>query len=257
MKRIYDVNSKEEKFYKENHEKQTLDYVKYSIKKYSNHNFLKKDIVDMIYELDEIEDESDPDLSLSQIHHSLQTAEYIRKEHPKEKDFQIVGLIHDLGKILSTKPLDNLPQWSVVGDIFPVGCKFSDKIVYSNFFESNPDYSEYDKLGIYTYKCGLDNVYMSFGHDWYLWDVLNYNKSNIDDNYKSIIRYHSFYAYHQENEYKYLSNNNDEENILPLLKKFQKFDLYSKNDQDKLDIENLMTYYGEILNEKRIGILNW
>lgn len=32
------------------------------------------------------------------------------------------------------------PQWSVVGDTFPVGCKWADSIVYSDssFFE-NPD----------------------------------------------------------------------------------------------------------------------
>ena len=30
-------------------------------------------------------------------------------------------------------------QYFVVGDTFPLGCKFSDKIVYSEQFADNPD----------------------------------------------------------------------------------------------------------------------
>ena len=36
--------------------------------------------------------------------------------------FVLVGLIHDLGKVLC---LFGEPQWAVVGDTFPVGCAFS------------------------------------------------------------------------------------------------------------------------------------
>ena len=31
------------------------------------------------------------------------------------------------------------PQYFVVGDTFPLGCKFSDKIVFSEQFVDNPD----------------------------------------------------------------------------------------------------------------------
>ena len=48
----------------------------------------------------------------------------------------VTGLIHDLGKVLC---LWGEPQWAVVGDTFPVGCAFSDKIVYPEFFEENAD----------------------------------------------------------------------------------------------------------------------
>ena len=60
------------------------------------------------------------------------------------------------------------PQWSVVGDTFPLGCKFSEKCVYSEFFKDNPDaqIEEYaSELGIYEEGCGLDKVWMSYGHD--------------------------------------------------------------------------------------------
>ena len=54
--------------------------------------------------LDAVIDKSDPDTSLPQIQHALQTAESIRKDYPDSKDdwFPLVGLIHDLGKVLST-----------------------------------------------------------------------------------------------------------------------------------------------------------
>ena len=45
---------------------------------------------------------------------------YIRKDYPEEDWFQLVGLIHDLGKIMA---FYDAPQWAVVGDTFPVGCK--------------------------------------------------------------------------------------------------------------------------------------
>lgn len=44
--------------------------------------------------------------------------------------------MHDLGKIMA---LNGEPQYFVVGDTFPVGCKFSDKIVFSEQFVDNPD----------------------------------------------------------------------------------------------------------------------
>ena len=53
-------------------------------------------------------------------------------------------------------------------DTFIVGCQFSEKIIYPETFQNNPDY--YDpvystKFGIYTPHCGLDNVMLSWGHD--------------------------------------------------------------------------------------------
>ena len=85
--------------------------------------------------LNTLVDDSDPDTDLSQIEHLLQTAEAIRRDgHPRW--FILTGLIHDLGKILC---LFGEPQWAVVGDTFPVGCGFSDKVVFPEFFADNPD----------------------------------------------------------------------------------------------------------------------
>ena len=78
--------------------------------------------------LEELIDDSDPDTDLSQIQHALQTAEAIRRDgHPDW--FILTGLIHELGKVLC---LFDEPQWAVVGDAFPVGCRFSSGSSFTN-----------------------------------------------------------------------------------------------------------------------------
>jgi inositol oxygenase len=74
--------------------------------------------------LNQLVDDSDPDTDLDQFQHLLQTSEAIRRDgHP---DWMVlVGLMHDMGKVLC---LFGEPQWAVVGDTFPVGCAYSDKI---------------------------------------------------------------------------------------------------------------------------------
>ena len=41
-----------------------------------------------------------PDLDVPNSIHAYQTAERIRKKYPQDKEFQIIGLIHDIGKVL-------------------------------------------------------------------------------------------------------------------------------------------------------------
>ena len=55
--------------------------------------------MDALDKLNDLIDESDPDLDLPNIIHAYQTAESIRLDHPNEDWFQLVGLVHDLGKV--------------------------------------------------------------------------------------------------------------------------------------------------------------
>ena len=50
--------------------------------------------------MDDFIDPSDPDLDVANSIHAYQTAERIRKRYPEDKELQIAGLIHDLGKVL-------------------------------------------------------------------------------------------------------------------------------------------------------------
>ena len=128
-------------------------------------------IWDAMEMLNTLIDESDPDTSVGQIEHLLQTAEAIGRDG-KPDWMQLTGLIHDLGKLLCFFGAEG--QWDVVGDTFVVGCQFSEKIIYHDTFTMNPDWHN-EKLmttmGIYEQGCGLDNVMLSWGHDEYLYNI--------------------------------------------------------------------------------------
>ena len=109
-------------FYRLNHRYQTLDFVKAKRRQYLGLNHRTMGIWEAMEFLNTLVDDSDPDTSLTQIEHLMQTAEAIRAGgHPRW--FILTGLIHDLGKILC---LFGEPQWAVVGDTFPVGCRYSE-----------------------------------------------------------------------------------------------------------------------------------
>ena len=238
-------------FYRLNHRYQTYEFGQQMRAKYLPLRMRRMGIWEAMEYLNTLVDDSDPDTDLSQIEHLMQTAEAIRADgHPRW--FILTGLIHDLGKVLC---LYGDPQWAVVGDTFPVGCAFSNRIVFPEFFDENPDRrnSEYSsKLGIYQQGCGLDNVMMSWGHDEYLYHVV---KDYLPIEAFYMIRYHSFYAGHREGEYDYLMNDEDRR-LFESVRCFNPYDLYTKSHQ-RPDLEGLKTYYQELITEFFPAELSW
>lgn len=96
-------------FYKENHEKQTLQHVLDKKKLYESLNHGEMGIWEALELLNTLVDESDPDTQMSQIVHSLQSAEAARKDN-QPRWMILTALIHDLGKYLFFL---GEPQWSV------------------------------------------------------------------------------------------------------------------------------------------------
>src|SRR5947209_3767868 len=210
-------------FYRLNHRYQTREFVQAKKREYLPLRKRRMGIWEAMEFLNTLVDDSDPDTDLGQIEHLMQTAEAIRADgHPRW--FIITGLIHDLGKILC---LFGEPQWCVVGDTFPVGCPFSDKIVFPEFFADNldsrnPQYQS--ACGIYSPGCGLDQVHLSWGHDEYLYQVV---KNYLPEPALYMIRYHSFYPGHKERAYDHLMNDHDRE-MFAWVRAFNPYDLYSK-----------------------------
>ncbi|RYP20182.1 hypothetical protein DL765_002941 [Monosporascus sp. GIB2] len=233
-------------FYLEQHTKQT---VAYNLKVRNHFHSRKREemtVWEAIEKLNTLIDESDPDTSLSQIQHLLQSAEAIRRDG-KPRWMQLTGLIHDLGKLLYFYGSEG--QWDVVGDTFPVGCAFDEKIIYPGSFAANPDtrdpiYST--KNGIYAPGCGLDNVMLSWGHDEYLYHVVK-DQSTLPDEALAMIRYHSFYPWHREGAYRHFMNDKDEL-MLEAVRAFNPYDLYSKSD-GLPDVEQLKPYYLELIDD--------
>lgn len=238
-------------FYRLNHTNQTVDFVLAKKKQYASKNNYKMGIWEAIELLNTLVDDSDPDTELPQIEHNLQTAEAIRKDgHPRW--FILTGLIHDLGKVLG---LLGEPQWAVVGDTFPVGCAYSDKVVYSEFFAANPDSRNplyQSKNGIYAEECGLDQVHFSWGHDEYLHQVV---RDYLPEESLYVIRYHSCYVMHQQQQYEHLMNAHDKE-MFQWVRAFSPYDLYSKSDE-RPDVAKLRPFYEELIAEFFPAKLHW
>jgi len=200
----------------------------------------------------EIIDDSDPDTDASQITHLLQTGESLKLMYPGEEYdwLHLTGFLHDLGKILAHPKMHNLEQIYVVGDIHPVGCAFDPNIVMYDFLKGNPDFNDprfNTKLGVYSEGCGLENVKMTFGHDEYMAQVCLQNKCLLPEEAIYIIRYHSFYAWHDKNAYDYLCNDKDRK-MLDWVRKFQKHDLYSKLPE-KPNPAKCLPYYEKLIDK--------
>ena len=251
--RTYEEDTPQYHLYREMHINQTYDFVKEMRVKYGKCDKTKMTIHKALSLLDDFVDPSDPDLDVPNSIHAYQTAERIRKKYPDDKEFQIIGLIHDVGKVLFSF---GEPSWAVVGDTYVLGCEFPKSIVYYNTLKESPEYGKYDKYGVYKPKCGLDNLMISYGHDEYLYNVLKKNKNHLlSGKYLDVIRYHSFYPWHTEGEYKHFTNRNDEDTLKKVLM-FNNFDLYSKEDDILID-NHVKSYYNDILNEYFWGELYW
>jgi inositol oxygenase len=228
-------------FYRQNHRGQTLSFVLECEQRYLPPRKRAMSVFEALEFLNTLVDDSDPDIELSQLQHLLQTSEAIRADGHDDW-FVLVGLLHDLGKVLC---LFGEPQWAVVGDTFPVGCRFSERIVYHEFFAENPDQLDprlNSKLGIYSTGCGLRNVHMSWGHDEYLYQVL---KDYLPEPALYMIRYHSCYAWHREGEYDYLLDDRDR-TMLRWVQAFNPYDLYSKCPTPP-DWAALRPYYDKLI----------
>ena len=224
-------------FYRINHINQTYDFVLEKKNDYLKFNRREMSLWDAVEFLNTLVDDSDPDIDLDQTQHLLQTSEAIRADgHPDW--FVLTGFLHDLGKVLC---LFGEPQWAVVGDTFPVGCAYSDKIVYPEFFKQNPDHTNErlnTKYGVYEPNCGLENVHMSWGHDEYLYHIM---KDYLPEPALYMIRYHSFYSQHRERAYDHLMSPHDHE-MFKWVEKFNPYDLYSKAPTPP-NVKELRPYY--------------
>ncbi|WPP48640.1 inositol oxygenase family protein [Catalinimonas niigatensis] len=243
--RNYDNPSRDtvKEFYRENHLHQTYDFVMQKEAEYKKLQKKKMTLWEAVEFLNTLVDDSDPDIDLDQTQHLLQTSEAMRADG--QPDWMVLtGFLHDLGKILC---LFGEPQWAVVGDTFPVGCQYSDKIVYPEFFKDNPDYKDErfnTKYGIYEPNCGLDNVHMSWGHDEYLYTAM---KNYLPEPALYIIRYHSFYAQHKEDAYNHLMSKHDHE-MFKWVRAFNPYDLYTKSPKAP-NVKELRPFYEELASK--------
>jgi inositol oxygenase len=244
---------------------QTVDFNRKMYEKYGKFTNTTMTVWEAFEALKGYVDSSDPDSSLPNLEHMLQTAEGIRAAgHPDW--FQLTGLLHDMGKLqyLWGKKEDGQEgtadgdQWALGGDTWVVGCRIPDSVVFPEFNALNPDMSDerYNtEFGMYEPNCGLANLQFAWGHDEYLYRMLVHNKTTIPAEGLAMIRYHSCYPWHKEKEYQHLMAEGDQE-LLDWVLEFNKFDLYTKADV-RPDVKKLWPYYQTLIDKYLPGKLQW
>jgi inositol oxygenase len=88
--------------YEQMHDQQTVESVRSRTARWTQFNAFRADVLSTLDRLDELVDESDPDIDLPNSVHAYQTAEQLRKDHPDLPWLHLTGLIHDLGKVTFT-----------------------------------------------------------------------------------------------------------------------------------------------------------
>ena len=247
---------------------QTYDFVERMEKKWFTFDKAKLTIKEAFTLLDDYVDSADPDINVPNVIHALQTAEAIRAAN-KPEWMQLIGLIHDLGKLMcqwGTKEdgqgrrVDE-PQYALGGDTWVVGCQLPDEaMVLPEFNKLNPDMQNplYNTAnGIYTPGCGIMNLKYAFGHDEYMYRMVIHNKcdKNFPHEALAILRLHSFYPWHTGNAYKQFEMEGDDKFLLAI-RDFNQFDLYSKASEIP-DMETLWPYYQGLIDKYVPGKLDW
>jgi len=227
---------------------------------------------------------SDPDLSLPNKLHMLQTAEGIRRDgHPDW--FQLVGLLHDIGKIMflwgvpedgqdgrglwSDAAGSRTKQWALGGDTFVVGCRIPDDDggggVFPEFNALNPDIRD-DRYstpcGMYERHCGLDKLCFAWGHDDYMYRMLVANDCRIPQEGLDMIRYHSAYPLHsssaggKSSAYSHLLKVPGDLERIEWVRLLNRYDLYTKDDDNDIRCDwdrTLWPYYHGLLDKYGLG----
>ena len=145
-------------------------------------------------------------------------------------------------------------QFSVVGDTFVVGCALPESLIFPEFNCENLDASNpalTSKLGIYEPGCGLDNTYVAYGHDEYLYQVLRQNEGvKLPEEALYVIRYHSLYPWHDQGEYAELESDLDRQ-MKGWVKLFNQHDLYTKKNTYFSDekLEEMRQYYDGLIKK--------
>ena len=256
MLRNYNCNENQNPvrdFYASLYSNQSLEKERELRERYCKLNLAEMTMEKALNLLDTFIDPSDPDVDVPNSVHAYQTAERIRNRFPHNKQLQLTGLIHDLGKVLFNY---NEPNYFIVGDTYVLGAEIPKSVAHYDTIENPGKYAEY---GIYKPNCGLENLTLSWGHDEYLYQVLlgNKDKHHLDKKYMDIIRYHSFYPWHKENEYSHLMKRGDRHReILADVRMFNEFDLYSKVDSKKISAA-AKNYYKKLITDIFPTPLRW
>lgn len=257
MLRVYNESTPERvrSFYEDQHRSLTYSVGLHFLARLHSKPTSPHSICHLLALCDSIYDPSDPDTNLSQTEHAFQVALAARDSGLPE-EYVAVGLVHDLGKAVHTTL--GIDMKYLVGDIYPLGCPYEyEHIVYGDSLLQNPDVDDTllsTGTGMYSPRVGFDHM-IFVGHDEVIYQALCKTEHRLSDEALYVLRYHSFYPWHQHGAYSLYASAKDRER-LPLLQAFQKLDLYTKPAQpvSTTDRESILSIVSKYLP---YGIQMW
>jgi inositol oxygenase len=233
--------------------------------KYNSFNKGEMSIWEAFEKLQGYVDTSDPDTSLPNVQHALQTAEAARAAG-REDWFVFTAFIHDFGKIMFLWGNDadgqegslTGSQWALGGDTWVVGARIPDSVVMPEFNGLNPDMSDpvmSTELGVYPPNVGMHNLHYAWGHDEYIYQLVKHNKCTLPADAFAILRFHSLYPWHKSGEYKQFMAPGDEA-LIRAVRDFNQFDLYTKAS-GTVNPDTVKDYYVGLAHKFCPAMLNW
>lgn len=244
---------------------QTLAFVERLTAKYAPFDKARMSVREGFEKLKQFVDASDPDTSLPNLVHMLQTAE--RARAAGEPDwFLFTCLVHDIGKVMFLwgTPEDGQvgradgPQFALGGDTWVVGARIPDCAVHAQFNALNPDMKDpvySTEKGIYEDGCGIMNLKFAFGHDEYAYMLMIHNKIPLPPEGLAMLRLHSCYPWHTGGAYRRFMKAGDEDLMAAVLR-FNRYDLYSKSDKVFV-VEEVWPFYQSLIDKFCPATLEW
>lgn len=207
----------------------------------------RRDLFSLLRRMDDVVDRSDPDFAGAQLFHCVQTAESLRAlvaQNPALPEWlPLVGLLHDLGKVAPKLAPALDPEPISGGDIWPLGVDPGpDVVLRSEGFLANPDFADGPRQA--QPGCGFGSMTW-WGHDEAMYQILLRSKTALPPEALYIVRFHSFYAWHEKRNYMQYASPTDL-HMLGWLRLFQLSDLYSKHDDPVVEPKLDMAYYGDL-----------
>mmetsp|Transcript_1819 Transcript_1819/g.5296 ORF Transcript_1819/g.5296 Transcript_1819/m.5296 type:complete len:621 (+) Transcript_1819:386-2248(+) len=256
----------EELFFRLSRARQTMEFVRRQYQRFGGLDRAELTIFEALmkvntlaeFEATLLGDSTEPPC-MTLMEHAFQTAEKLRAACPDEDWLHLVGLMHGIGKILALEEFGPEPQWAIVGESFPVGCRFSEAISHHQLFYPNPDRRNRQHSsvnGIYTAGCGLHEVNFSWSGAEYLYLVLFLNGTSLPAQALYCIRYQKFDSLFQE-AYQHLLAEEDHA-WMPWLVQLRQAAVFERDEEimnrirSPTEISELYQYY-EGLIDKYIG----
>jgi inositol oxygenase len=202
-------------------------------------------------------DASDPDLRLPNVVHAFMSAEAARK-NGEEDWFQLTLLLHDIGKIMflygtgedGQSGQASGPQWALGGDTWLLHEPLPSTAVFPELNILNPEHNTTNRL---PDGLGIDNMEFPYAHDEYGYQFLKHTRNGclLPPQALAMVRLHSCYPLHSSTVYNHLLKLPQDLETLDWVRRFNKYDLYSKSDHVPTirEMKKLWPYYSSLMDK--------